>query len=353
MGRQRLILEEYTERVLGRLGEVEGMCKVAEGHPELPLSVVARVSRAGKEESSRVMDEFRANLALLQHVFPHSSGRPKDADGGRGSEEGAYFSVDRVLDGVWRDWSEDGWREIGCVAYSMLLSSLPPSLLGSSEDSSSTEGKSKRRVLVPGAGTCRLAHMVADAVDGGVEVVAVDTSGPMLDVYDAMVGQRGDAVDGTIFYPGSEGREGVKIKAGGDRPCNLELVCGSFGRPMWEDPDEAVRYDVVVTCAVIDAIPEGPLEVAMGVAKMLKPGGVWLSLGPLAYHDAVRGNPDALCLDWDTLAGVLGDDEWCEMTQTRLIRAHLVPGLSYLPGASRVYDMGFLQVEKRRTTTVR
>ena len=201
---------------------------------------------------------------------------------------------------------------------------------------------------MPGAGTCRLAHMVAEAVDAGVEVIAVDTSGPMLDVYDAMVGERGCAVDGTIFYPGGE-REGVKIKAGGDRPCNLKLVCASFGRSMWEDPDEGGAYDLVLTSAVIDAIPEGPLEVAMGITKMLKPGGVWLSLGPLAYHECVKGNPDALCVDWDTLVGVLGDKEWCEMTQTTLIRAHLVPGLSYLPGAPRVYDMGYLQVEKQAT----
>lgn len=60
------------------------------------------------------------------------------------------------------------------------------------------------------------------------------------------------------------------------------MAAGSFTE-IYASEDQLAQWDSVVTCFFVDTAPV-VLEYLETIYEMLKPGGVWVNLGPLLYH---------------------------------------------------------------------
>ena len=71
----------------------------------------------------------------------------------------------------------------------------------------------------------------------------------------------------------------------------------------YDDDDDCTGrgFDAVVTSYFLDTLPN-PAAAVREVRGMLKPGGAWVNVGPLLWHDAVRG---MLRMSLDELRGLL------------------------------------------------
>lgn len=84
---------------------------------------------------------------------------------------------------------------------------------------------------------------------------------------------------------------------------DFSMVAGEFeevyskepGRP-YDDVLEA--WDAVATCFFIDTA-HNIVEYLQTIYNILKPGGLWLNLGPLLYHYADMPNEESIELTWE------------------------------------------------------
>ncbi|GKT37035.1 hypothetical protein ADUPG1_009897 [Aduncisulcus paluster] len=63
------------------------------------------------------------------------------------------------------------------------------------------------------------------------------------------------------------------------------------------------RYDVIVTCFFIDTA-HNVTKYIERIAKLLKPGGIWINLGPLMYHWVGMGDQESLEISWSTIKSI-------------------------------------------------
>eukprot|EP00756_Hemistasia_phaeocysticola_P046154 Hpha_TRINITY_DN19920_c0_g1::TRINITY_DN19920_c0_g1_i1::g.93523::m.93523/K19787/CARNMT1; carnosine N-methyltransferase len=187
----------------------------------------------------------------------------------------AYDNVAQVWDAVARDWSEVGTeaRE-GC--YDRLCSALEGRL---------PEGG---RVVVPGCGTGRLAYDIAERFDArvdGVEPAALMALAARYFLHTATPGMRFHPhLDRAGNNAGSQTRckdthaPDVTVDVGAAHRVSIHNV--SFAEYVASNPPQA---DAVVTSFFLDAV-EDIVSATEACSALLRPGGVWVNVGPLDYH---------------------------------------------------------------------
>jgi len=196
---------------------------------------------------------------------------------------GDHTQVVQALKHIVRDWSAGGRHERDAVFPQMLetLADLFPARAG-------------RRVLVPGAGLGRLSYELADA---GFDVVANEFSPYMVlaQRYVFSLGT-GGAPDACTFHPNlewwSHHRSTESLLRGMRFPdvvpdpavrARVSLVEGDFVTRFL--PHERAAFDAVATLFFIDTA-RNLVDYLETIARVLKPGGVWINLGPLLYGTA-------------------------------------------------------------------
>ena len=98
----------------------------------------------------------------------------------------------------------------------------------------------------------------------------------------------------TYFIPDIDLSEA--IKNGGD----LSMATGEFLEVYSDTLD---YWDAVVTCFFIDTA-HNIVDYIKAIYKMLKPGGLWINLGPLLYHYADMPNQSSIELTWQEVLEV-------------------------------------------------
>lgn len=236
----------------------------------------------------------------------------------------SYASAADVLAHLARDWAVGSPAASASAALAQLLSRYLPAR--------------QSRVLVPGAGGCRLAVALAEL---GFTVEANDSSLPMLRAVQAllMLGSRTNRspachspipiraavlTDANVRWRAAQ-LHPAHVTACVDSPRQrarralalgrLSLQLGSFADAALYAPSSTVDgtpsrgtlepvlnatnsaeadeqplqgrggWDGVATLFALDALPMPPHRVVASVVAALKPGGIWLFAGPLAYHD--------------------------------------------------------------------
>lgn len=74
---------------------------------------------------------------------------------------------------------------------------------------------------------------------------------------------------------------------------NMSMTAGDF-LEVYEKGEEVGAWDCVVTCFFLDTAPN-ILQYLETIRKVLKPGGMWLNLGPLLYH--FEGNDSSVSIE--------------------------------------------------------
>jgi len=252
---------------------------------------------------------------------------------------GAYGSNDSLMSHVAKDWSTmrpEAWTR----AHQRIIERLEKSLRD--EDKSPLEPNESPSILVPGCGVGRLVFDIGEALstDGeesfnewkeqdeddvgvnsylegnskatneGVAVFVHGTESSMacLRVIDKLFNTewRGEAGNGEFdeeqdfsIYPfigdkkNNYTRDSRLAEATGPSPIpRRQLGLGradiSFSAMSLAEMDRQPEQDAVVTCFYLDC-HRSPLEAIELIYQSLRPGGVWINLGPLSYH-----HPDGL-----------------------------------------------------------
>ena len=300
----------------------------------------AELAAIGADDTiASIADAWEANSlalrTLLLPVPPIVRALPAGCDapaaafplscGGSSSGGGStYSSGEMVLAHLARDWSSHGAiaRQATHAPVLRYVAAM--------------RANRPLRVLVPGAGACRLAWELARI---GHRVEANDASITMLTAARAMIGRvakaaaggdrgrtrtpaaaaglgkgdtalrnaalrivpragcaggvspRASTCLGSAFVPDhSGGRNGHRPSA--RRSCSavgaavsrLTLQAGPWCES-YSSNDHVASFDLVVTCYFLDTLAD-PAAAIRHVRKLLRPGGVWLNVGPLHWHDA-------------------------------------------------------------------
>ncbi|KAI0342396.1 N2227-domain-containing protein [Trametopsis cervina] len=216
----------------------------------------------------------------------HSQGemRPTDAD-----MEKLRSTIKQFV----RDWSEEGKAERD-ACYAPMINGLVQHFQDVPE-----EERSNLRVLVPGAGLCRLAWDVANL---GFACQGNEFSHYML-LASFYILNRTDEINQHTLYPYVHSFSNIRdepsmlrrVKFPDVNPSslsadsNFSLVAGDFeeiyGGEEDEDPEEpqAGLFDAILTCFFIDTA-KNIVNYLRIIHRKLAPGGVWINLGPLLWH---------------------------------------------------------------------
>lgn len=181
-----------------------------------------------------------------------------------------------------RDWSAEGLHE----------RAVPLAHITSFIDNHFKDRQGRKegpvKILVPGCGLGRLAHAIASLE--GVEVTANEWSAYMRLAYryiESLQVQESEEfhpfMDWWSYQPNREEMiRGVRFPDAIANASSVVLVEGDFTK---EFVNETAHYDAIVTFFFIDTAPN-MMDYFDTISRVLKPGGLWLNVGPLLYHDA-------------------------------------------------------------------
>ena len=222
--------------------------------------------------AQRALDSVRGQVgdicALLRPLLPEASPEPAAGD-----DEGALPSVVTHIYHAFRDWGwpddEDGENERALAAVNAVR-----------------DGRPVGRMLVVGAGACRLAYDL-HRTDAAAETVVIDVDPLLLAVAQTVI--RGGSVD--LREANAEIDEMNK----GVAEWTLRARAGPIGEDRFqflladglEPPFAPGSFDTIVTPWFIDLVPKDLRDFMSVMHRLLKPGGQWLNLGPLRYTPAV------------------------------------------------------------------
>jgi SAM-dependent methyltransferase len=194
--------------------------------------------------------------------------------------------VHEALQHLWRDWAPEGLHERAAPVDFLTKQLLD--LYPESERENRREGPV--RILVPGSGLGRLAHDIAQALPDA-EVTANELSNFMRLSYrfvEALTSPNAveyfPFTDWWAYQPNRE--ELLRKVRFPDKVVNGSaalLVEGDFTEVF---NDKVAHYDAVVTFFFTDTA-QNVMEYYDTIARILKPGGVWINMGPLLWHNAV------------------------------------------------------------------
>ncbi|XP_038058127.1 carnosine N-methyltransferase-like [Patiria miniata] len=203
-----------------------------------------------------------------------------------------------------RDWSKDGISERQ-ACYGPIIEEIQTRL-------PLKDSKESITVLVPGAGLGRLAFEVAKL---GYSCQGNEFSLYMLFASHFIL-NRSPKVEGITIYPWAHQFSNIKSNANQTRqvtipdisPSSLQegadfsMVAGDF----LEVYDTPAQWDCVATCFFIDTA-HNILDYIEKIYKILKPGGIWINLGPLLYHFENTPKESSIEIAYDVLRQVILD----------------------------------------------
>lgn len=190
------------------------------------------------------------------------------------------WSVSQALKHYVRDWTPGGDVE---------REETFPALLGTLQElfPDRKDRDTPLRVLLPGSGVNRLAHDVARL--GGFEVTANEWSAYMNVAYRYLETPGGSGANASSFHPFADSwshhiSESDMLRSVSFPEVDIDkeavlLVEGDFTTIF---NHEAGQYDVVLTYFFIDTA-RNIMAYFDTITKLLKPGGLWINLGPLLY----------------------------------------------------------------------
>ncbi|EAS37466.3 uncharacterized protein CIMG_02820 [Coccidioides immitis RS] len=190
-------------------------------------------------------------------------------------------SVSQALKHYIRDWAPEGEHE--------RISTFPHILNTLEKLYPKRDRANPVRVLLPGSGLGRLAHDIADLQ--GFEVTANEWSMYMNVAYRYITSPGGSLANSSTIYPYIDWWSHQPTTAELHRPItfpvvpvdphSVVLVEGDF-TTAFKKPSDQGRFDAVVTLFFIDTA-RNIVTYIETIHQLLKPGGVWINLGPLLY----------------------------------------------------------------------
>ncbi|KAJ3603566.1 hypothetical protein NHX12_028311 [Muraenolepis orangiensis] len=202
-----------------------------------------------------------------------------------------------------RDWSEVGQAERD-TCYLPIIREIQRLFPSDQYD------VSKLRVLVPGAGLGRLAWEIARL---GYMCQGNEWSFFMLFASNFVL-NRCEQVNSLILYPWIHQFSNNKKSSDQTRSVSFpdidpqslpttsdfSMVAGDF-LEVYTEPDS---WDCVATCFFIDTA-HNVLDYLETIWKILKPGGVWINLGPLLYHFENMANELSIELSYEEIRSAI------------------------------------------------
>ncbi|KAK9841240.1 hypothetical protein WJX74_002413 [Apatococcus lobatus] len=194
-----------------------------------------------------------------------------------------------VLKNMMRDWGAEGAAERS-QSYGKVVAELKKRLLPSG---ASPPLQKPPRVLVPGAG---LGRLCVDIASLGCEAQGNEFSYFML-LASSFIMNQASKKDQYTIHPWLHQSCNQLSDTNQLRPVRIPDVCvpdmlpapgllsmvaGDFAE-VYSRPDQAEAFDAVVTCFFLDTA-HNILEYMEVLRHVLKPGGLWINLGPLLYH---------------------------------------------------------------------
>ncbi len=154
----------------------------------------------------------------------------------------------------------------------------------------------RQRVLVPGSG---LGRLVFDLAVGGYDAQGNEFSYFMLLMGDFIMNRSPGAEcfeafpflgEANNMFDRDEEFAGVRfpdvhpvaLVQGAPGQVNMSVAAGEFLQ-CYGGADNAGQWDALATCFFIDTAPN-VVEYVEAIHAMLRPGGIWTSIGPLQYH---------------------------------------------------------------------
>ena len=232
-------------------------------------------------------------------------------------EEENYDTACHIITHLTRDWSADS-SPIRKATYGWIVDQLW------AHHNSDDDGQA--RVLVPGAGTGRLAYDLAfSAIDDGEDeksephypfaVEAVDCSVPMAAAAHHVLHRKEESLKlfpfisdpfinevssekryNSIYIPESSVIDTLKRIDGGtqqssEQKPNLTYVIGDFVK-MFSMPSRHEAFDYIATCFFIDTA-SNIFEYLLIIKHAIRSGGIWVNLGPVQWHRNAQLQPTA------------------------------------------------------------
>ncbi|KAI5845426.1 N2227-like protein-domain-containing protein [Tricharina praecox] len=279
-------------------------------------STINYVSKISAVANAAAMNDVTAQ-AVLEHGLRYYGISPFELQSYAKIHRnvGDHSQVAQALKHFVRDWSTVGRHERDAI-FPQILETLVDMF---------PAPRSGVRVLVPGAGLGRLSYDLAAA---GFDVVANEFSPYMVLAQRYMLSLKSVKPNSLTFHPNlewwSHHRSTESLLRAVQFPdivpdaqvlTRLKLVEGDFVTRFL--PHEHGAFDVVATLFFIDTA-RNLVDYLETIAKVLKPGGVWINLGPLLYGTAplVELSLDEVL----TVAAKLGfeflpaDEKWGEDT---------------------------------------
>ena len=192
-----------------------------------------------------------------------------------------------VLKNLSRDWSAEAAEE-RAQSHGPILAELEARFgrVGADEPN-------PPRVLVPGAG---LGRLVMECATRGYETEGNEFSYFML-LTSSFVLNHAERAEQFVLHPWVTGNNNhlsdddqlravpipdVPAREAGIVPGRMSMCAGDFVE-VYGDGEQTGRWDAVATCFFIDTA-HNVVEYLEIIARLLKPGGVWVNFGPLLYH---------------------------------------------------------------------
>ncbi|KAJ5790236.1 uncharacterized protein N7518_007247 [Penicillium psychrosexuale] len=244
-------------------------------------------ARKGIEVNARFSEKIAQIAREDYHTGPQALEDIEDAE---------FGVVDLAFGHLSRDWSTQGARERQAV--------FPPVLSGLEQHfGGNTKGK---KVLVPGSGMGRLA---SDLADLGYDVTANELDYGSILAYHLLTNHTTSLHQHTLqpfltkwTYQANPSSRYSALTVPDHWPNKaVKLVEGDFLEMFPEDGE----FDAVVTLFFID-ISKNVIDFLSNIHRLLKPGGVWINLGPLKWgsHTALQLSAEEVL----QLADLLGFD---------------------------------------------
>ncbi|MEP6652973.1 MAG: methyltransferase domain-containing protein [Myxococcales bacterium] len=260
-------ITEYVNAVEGRLREIAAE-REQDDLPRRTRERLLRVS-AGLDNQRRAVESLLGPLVTDAGQFP-SSPFPATAD------PGAPLAVLQHYENIFRDWAwgaaeTKGQREL---VQRMLTAAASGAEVGPAET-----------LAVYGSGAGRLAADLHDAL-ATRQTFGLDLNPLPLIVGDQL--SRGVTLDLPEFPVAPRTADQVvvshRLAATALRPGLTYLFADAM-----QPPFAAQSIDVVVSSWFIDAVGTDFGTTAAAINRVLKPGGLWLNLGPLRFTGSMGG----------------------------------------------------------------
>uniref|UniRef100_A0AAQ5XV83 Carnosine N-methyltransferase n=1 Tax=Amphiprion ocellaris TaxID=80972 RepID=A0AAQ5XV83_AMPOC len=263
------------------------------------LSNLTRISQCADHNQ----EVLQAIIHNSLHMFENMEYGERDP---RKVRPSSTFDMDKLKSTIKqfvRDWSEAGRAERDSC-YKPIIQEIQRLFPSDQYD------VSKVSVLVPGAGLGRLAWELARL---GYTCQGNEWSFFML-FSSNFVLNRCEKVNALTLYPWIHQFSNNKKSSDQTRPIrfpdvnpqslpltsDFSMVAGDFVE-VYSDPES---WDCVATCFFIDTA-HNVIEYVETIWKILKPGGVWINLGPLLYHFENIANELSIELSYEDIRAAM------------------------------------------------